>query len=199
MFAYLYPARKHRRKHGPRGYRAPSEFREWLRDEFMFRCVYCLEREQWGNRLGHFHVEHFLPVAHRPDGRLEYENLLDSCQSCNLLKADQSVPDPLRILTRRAVVVKKNGLMQGKTKEARRLIDLLQLNSRSYRQRRRLMIAILSAVSKVNPDLYVELMSFPDDLPNLSVLNPPGGNSRPSGINTSFYALRQDGKLPMVY
>lgn len=199
MSAYDYPQRTHRRKHGPRGYRATAEFREWLRDEFLFRCVYCLEREQWGNRLGHFHIEHFVPVAHRPEAFLDYDNLLYSCQACNLLKADQSVPDPLRVFTRRTVVVTPAGRMRGKTKEASRLIDLLQLNSASYCRRRRLMIAILKAIAKVNPALHDELMGFPDDLPDLSSLRPPSGNARPGGTEKSFYALRLEGKLPKVY
>ena len=46
MPAYRYPNQTHRRKHGPQGYRAAAEYREWLRDEFLFRCVYCLERER---------------------------------------------------------------------------------------------------------------------------------------------------------
>jgi hypothetical protein len=56
-----YPSQPHRRKHGPRGYGNAIEFRGWLRDEFSFSCVYCLEREQWVNRIGHFHGDHFRP------------------------------------------------------------------------------------------------------------------------------------------
>jgi hypothetical protein len=158
-----------------------------------------LEREQWGNTIGHFHVDHFVAVTHDPNGRLIYDNLLDSCQACNLLKADLAVPDPLKVFTSATVEVKRNGAIHGKTREARRLIDLLQLNSASYRQRRRLMLAILRTVRRVNPELYVELMKFPDDLPDLSALKPPGGNSRPAGVRKSCYALRQVGKLPKVY
>src|SRR5690242_7464530 len=118
MAAYTYPAREHRRKHGPRGYKSTAEFFEWLRDEFAFRCVYCLEREQWGNRLGHFHIDHFDAVSLDPGGRLHYDNLLYSCRACNLLKANHIVPDPLRVFTRQAVAVKRNGMLQGKTKES---------------------------------------------------------------------------------
>ena len=158
-----------------------------------------MEREQWCNKLGHFHVEHFESVSHRPHGRLEYDNLLYSCQACNLLKADQRVPDPLRVFTSETVMVKRTGVMLGKTKDARLLIDLLQLNSPSYRQRRRLMLAIIRTVKKAHPHLFGELMRFPDDLPNLSALRPPGGNSRPRGIKKSFHALRLVGKLAEIY
>lgn len=95
--------------------------------------------------------------------------------------------------------MRRNGTIQGNTKEARRLIDLLQLNSPSYRQRRRLMVAILLVIGKVNPGLRDELLGFPDDLPDLSALRPPGGNSRPGGIKRSCHALRLAGKLPATY
>ena len=32
---------------GPRGYSEHENYRPWLRDEFAFRCVYCLARERW--------------------------------------------------------------------------------------------------------------------------------------------------------
>jgi len=89
MDAFRYPSRSHRRKHGPRGYQNTVEYRPWLRDEFTFRCVFCLEREQWVNRIGHFHGEHFLPVVERPDLALEYDNLLYVCQACNFRKGRQ--------------------------------------------------------------------------------------------------------------
>ena len=48
MSAFRYPAVPHARRHGPRGYADAESYRPWLRDEFTFRCVYCLFREQWG-------------------------------------------------------------------------------------------------------------------------------------------------------
>lgn len=47
-FPFNYPDAPHRRRHGPRGYADYASYRPWLRDEFTFRCVYCLLREQWG-------------------------------------------------------------------------------------------------------------------------------------------------------
>jgi hypothetical protein len=61
------------------------------------------------------------------------------------------------------------------------------------------MLAILRAIRKVNPALYEELMGFPDDLPDLSALHPPGGNVRPGGIKNSCYAQRLAENLPKVY
>src|SRR5258708_6259440 len=45
---FQYPAAPHVRRHGPQGYADAASFRPWLRDEFTFRCVYCLQREVWG-------------------------------------------------------------------------------------------------------------------------------------------------------
>jgi hypothetical protein len=149
--------------------------------------------------VGHFHIDYFAAVANNQAGRLEYDNPLCSCLACNLLKSDQSIPDPLHVFTSATVIVRSDGVIRGKTKAARKLIDLLQLNSASYRQRRRLMLALLRAVRKDYREIYVELMRFPDDLPDLVRLVPPGGNARPAGIRQSFHALRLAGKLPRVY
>lgn len=42
-----YPANSHERRHGPLGYVDYKSYKPWLRDEFTFRCVYCL-----GAKLG---------------------------------------------------------------------------------------------------------------------------------------------------
>ena len=49
MTAFTYPVEPHLRRHGPQGYADVVSDRPWLRDEFAFRCVYCLLREQWGS------------------------------------------------------------------------------------------------------------------------------------------------------
>ena len=67
MTPYRYPEKRHRRRHGPEGYEDLQSFRPWLRDEFLFRCVYCLQREQWPNIVGAFHIEHFRAVAIAPE------------------------------------------------------------------------------------------------------------------------------------
>ncbi|MCU0704218.1 MAG: hypothetical protein MUF18_09615 [Fimbriiglobus sp.] len=73
---FTYPDRPHGRRHGPVGYADYTSYRPWLRDEFAFRCVYCLRRETWGRVFGEFAVDHFLPVKHRPDLTTVYTNLL---------------------------------------------------------------------------------------------------------------------------
>jgi len=199
MRAYRYPSRPHSRKHGPRGYHAAAEFRPWLRDEFSFRCVYCLEREQWVNNIGHFHSEHFLPVVCRPNLELVYDNLLYACHACNSLKAALLVPDPLEAMRSTTVIVARDGSIRGRTKRAKRVIDLLQLDDPSYRRRRRLILEIVETARKYNRSLYVELMGFPEDLPDLARLQPPTGNSRPDGVKKSYYTLRANKRLSKTY
>ena len=44
---FQYPRSALIRRHGPRGYADYVSYKPWLRDEFLFRCVYCLSRERW--------------------------------------------------------------------------------------------------------------------------------------------------------
>lgn len=196
---FQYPARAHRRRHGPQGYASTAQYRDWLRDEFAFRCVYCLEREQWVHRTGHFHTEHFQPVAHRPDLALEYDNLVYACHVCNAVKQSHAVPDPLRVLLDDAVKVQVNGTLIARTKGAAKLIEMLQLNSGESRRRRRLMLRIIRLAIKHDVVLLRDLLGFPDSLPDLSRWHPPGGNRRPAGVQRSYFARRTRGTLPATY
>ena len=42
-----YPSAPHVRHHGPQGYLDYKHYKPRLRDDFSFRCVYCLCRETW--------------------------------------------------------------------------------------------------------------------------------------------------------
>src|SRR5205809_7296187 len=91
---FTYPDSVHRRRHGPRGYASYESYRPWLRDEFAFRCVYCLTREAWGPFTGVYALDDFVAPASRPEWRVRYDNLLDSCVSCILSKASRRTPHP---------------------------------------------------------------------------------------------------------
>lgn len=198
MDAYRYPTKRHRRRHGPQGYDDVESFRPWLRDEFTFRCVYCLEREQWTNVVGTFHLEHFRAVAKYPAEELDYDNLLYACHSCNSLKSNRQVPDPLTVLLSNMVLVYSDGRIEGLTAEARDLIDGMGLDDPAYRERRQLMLRIVQVAEQTDQVLYRTLLGFPEDLPNLARLRPPE-NKRPNGVRNSYHALRQRGKLAVTY
>jgi len=48
---FHHPSAPAPRRHGPRGYLDYTSFKAWLRDEFTFRCVYCLTSEPPLRRL----------------------------------------------------------------------------------------------------------------------------------------------------
>lgn len=49
-----------------------------------------------------------------------------------------------------------------------------------------------------DPDLYRQLMGYPDDLPDLTKCDVPE-NSKPEGIDQSYLSRRLRGELPDVY
>jgi hypothetical protein len=199
MVPFNYPAESHQRRHGPQGYGSPESYRPWLRDEFAFRCVYCLDRELWQNSVGKFAVEHFLPLASHPQRQTDYDNLVYACVSCNLTKRQAQVPDPCDTLLAEHVVIHDDGRMEARTKEASKLIDKLLLNSEDCLTFRRRWISIIRLAQQHSPELYRELMGYPADLPDLSSLRPPAGNTRPEGIDQSHAARRERGELPDIY
>ena len=117
---FQYPSSPYTRRHGPCGYSDHTSYKPWLRDEFTFRCVYCLARERW-----------------RHDGH------------------------------------------------GRRFLRLIETLARSE-----------SLEAKV---ALQELLAFPDDFPDLTTKRPPGGNTRPGGVDESCFEKRRRGELPDVY
>lgn len=199
MTAFTYPAAPLVRRHGPWGYADYPSYRPWLRDEFTFRCVYCLRREQWGRVAAEFAVDHFLPVARHPERATDYANLVYSCASCNARKGDGETPDPSAVLTRAHVRLDDAGLLVADTAEARGLIRALDLNGPDVLAFRTLWIDILRLAEQVDRELYQRLLAYPEDLPDLASLRPPGGNTRPEGVATSYLERRRRGELPTTY
>src|SRR5258708_3560236 len=94
-----YPLKPHVRKHGPHGLDRYQSFKPWLRDEFTFRCVYCLERERWYPSGHHgFGVDHIRPKGDSRYKHLacDYENLLYACNRCNSAKGSLELIDPTK-------------------------------------------------------------------------------------------------------
>src|SRR5437868_6664315 len=84
---FRYPMRPHERRHGPQGYEDYQSYKPWLRDEFSFRCTYCLCREAWfPNGDDSFSVDHFTPRTADPERATDYDNLVYACCQCNRLK-----------------------------------------------------------------------------------------------------------------
>jgi hypothetical protein len=199
MNPFAYPAQPHQRRHGPLGYARYDSYREWLRDEFSFRCVYCLNREQWVIAKGAFAIDHFVPTSIHPGQHTVYDNLLYSCVACNLTRSNQLIPNPLEHLLSSTVKVQANGLMVANTFPAQEIMEVLHLNDPEYVFRRRQMIALLDELEVRRPDLYGVWLGYPHDLPDLARLRPPSGNQRPTGIGQSHFVRHKTGELPLIY
>jgi hypothetical protein len=195
---FAYPVAAHVRKHGPRGYKEYESCREWLRDEFDFRCVFCLFREQWPNAQS-FEIDHLLPRSQYPEMECNYDNLLYLCPRCNGNKRAKLVPDPCRVAIGKCVQVQANGRIAALNREGRLLVKALRLDNDAYTRMRELMIGILETCFRHNRPRFVSLMGYPTSLPDLASLNPPGGNTKPEGVKTSAFARREREKLPEVY
>lgn len=203
---FQYPVQPHRRKHGPMGYVDYTSFKDWLRDEFAFRCVYCLVREQWSPvGLASFAVEH-----HKPKSLPEYqallcvyENLVYACSRCNSFKLQHVVLDPCTVAFGDHLRVHPDGQIEGLTPEGKNLIAKIRLQDPLVRQIR-VQYLTLESLYLQQPDnlkvrlLYHDAFGFPDDLPNLAALRPPD-NSRPEGLADCYYQQRAEGRLPSVY
>lgn len=196
---FTYPAIPHKRRHGPGGYADYESYRPWLRDEFAFRRAFCLTRETWGSFLSQFAIDHFVPVATKPDSAAEYANLLYSCVTCNAVKGSRAVPDPVVALLDDSIRIAPDGVMHAQTTDAARLVELLDLNDPRKVEFRSLWIAVVSLSERLAPELHLRVVGYPTDLPDLSRLRPPGGNSRPEGIAESHHARRARGELPATY
>jgi hypothetical protein len=199
MSPFAYPDRPHRRRHGPHGYAGYESYRDWLRDEFSFRCVYCLTREQWVLAKGAFAIDHFVPTSINPGLVTEYDNLLYACVACNLTRGNQAVPDPLQHLLASTAEVRADGRLTAHSPPAQEIMEVLHLNDPEYVFRRGQMIALLGELERRRPDLHAVWLGYPDNLPDLSRLRPPGGNGRPAGIAESHFARRQRSELPVTY
>jgi hypothetical protein len=146
-----------------------------------------------------FSLDHFLPVSVHPEHERSYANLLYACAACNRSKGAALLPDPAQVLVEGAVWVHEDGQIEGTTSEARRIIRILGLDSREETETRLLWIGIIALAQRSDPALYQPLMGFPDDLPDLRRLRPPGGNTRPEGVTICFHAQNRQSKLPARY
>lgn len=194
--AFIYPHGRDSRRHGPSGYADYRSYRPWLRDEYSFRCAYCLVRERWGQVTGQFDLDHFLSKVANPDAAVEYDNLFYACHACNLRKGDQVLPGVA--LTADVVRVYNDGQMIGLTPDAERLIRNLWLNTPQSVEWRRLWIRVVQLAKEHDVELYRQLMGYPDKLPDLSSLHPPS-NVKPQGVDQSCRARRDRGELSELY
>jgi HNH endonuclease len=203
--SFEYPVSAHQRRHAPAGYLDYENYKPWLRDEFTFRCVYCLERERWyPSRSAAFSVDHVIPQAVAPNRVCDYENLVYACLRCNSCKKDVLLPDPTRLCTAKCLSIVEDGAIRALSVDGADLIDLLHLNDSPAIDTRRTYLRIMKLKQDHpdNPDvhaLFLDAFGYPDELPDLASKRPPGGNRPISGPVPSHHDLRKRNQLGDVY
>lgn len=202
---FRYPREPHRRRHGPRGYASYQQYKPWLRDEFEFRCVYCLCRERWfPNGEGSFSVDHVKPRLAFPERLGDYDNLVYACVQCNAAKQDlYPVPDPCEEPYGRHLAVRDDGQIEGLSSVGRELIRVCGLDRPDLTEFRG-RITRVAKYSGQQGDNFARRalrswLVYPANLPRLSKLRPPHGNTRPGGIARCYYELAVRNELAETY
>ena len=200
-----YPTQRHQRRHGPVGYADYKSFKPWLRDEFAFRCSYCLWREAWcADSDASFGVDHHLPRATHPHESLAYDNLVYACCRCNSIKQDNLLPiNPCEDGWGRHLQAAPDGTLRGTTVQGQQSIEICRLNRPALVAARRRILRLLRELAVNGSEdaqaLLREYLGFPANLPALAQLHPPGGNARPEGIEACYFEQRKRGDLPETY
>jgi 5-methylcytosine-specific restriction endonuclease McrA len=198
---FAYAAVPHQRKHGPQGYVNYQEYKDWLRDEFTFRCVYCLEREMWyPSRAAAFSVDHVIPQVEDDSLICIYDNLVYACVRCNAAKRDVKLLDPTATGFGQHLRVEPDGSITALTVEGKDLIAMLHLDKRPAVDVRAEYLRRLRLKEQYPSDQlihrhFLEAFQYPDELPDLGALRPPRGNSRAAGKESSYFARRQSNQL----
>jgi hypothetical protein len=197
MTAFAYPTSAHRRKHAPGGYADYESYRPWLRDEFSFRCVFCLIREVWVPTQT-WHIDHLHPRVKFASRICDYNNLLYLCPRCNGNKNAKLIPDPCGVALGRCLKVAEDGKILALNKKGRRIIQALRLDNDAYNTMRGRLLNILRACELHDPILFRTLMGYPKNLPNLAAQRPPK-NRKPEGIKNCHFELHLRSELPPTY
>jgi hypothetical protein len=182
-----------------------QSYKPWLRDEFTFRCVYCLERERWyPSRAAAFSVDHVTPQVDDATRICDYENLVYACLRCNSSKQDILLADPTKIPFGQCLIIELDGTISALSADGADLIDVLHLNDSPVIDTRKKYLTLMKLSQEYPEDqairqLYVDAFGYPDDLPDLRSRRPPGGNRSKSGANSSYYDLRQQNQLGECY
>lgn len=195
---YTYPPRQHRRRHGPAGYSTYESYRPWLEDEFSFRCIYCLNRKVW-SPTNIWAIDHLISQDEAPELECEYDNLVFACQFCNQQKLSNRVPDPCRVAYGECLRVESSGTVTALNRHGRKLVSVIRLNHPRFVAERLKTIKVLKVLAKHTPQLFQQMMGFPEELPDLETLKPPQGNRRPEGVLESYFARRARGELQAIY
>ncbi|QDV73801.1 HNH endonuclease [Botrimarina mediterranea] len=197
---FAYPTDAHIRRHGPIGYTHYPSFKPWLRDEFSFRCVYCLLRERWyPNGPDSFGVDHVVPKSVELTLVCAYDNLVYACNRCNSAKLTAQVLDPCVDGLGNHLRIEDNGVATALTKEGEYAIDAFNLNdARLQKYRREVINKICRWEENDDHESLTWDLGYPSSLPRLDILRCKS-NARPEGISESHFDRHSRGELPDRY
>ena len=207
MEPYALPTGPHTRRHGPFGYVDYRTYKDWLRDEFQFRCALCLHREKWERRVWRiFHVDHIIPQSVDESKTCDYENLVYLCDACNESKSDSDLPDPCRHDYSSHYKFEEDGTATPISDFGDLYIEILKLNEDYLVEYRRDLIRKLREFEESAPDLDEDDLLFglrryfgyPADMPDLRTMRPKG-NTRPAGKNESYFLRLQRNEIDPYY
>jgi hypothetical protein len=197
---FVYPLSPQARKHGPAGYKTYESYRDWLRDDFSYRCVFSLMREAWPQTQ--FHIDHFVSQHDRPDLECEYTNLILLEGRLNLVKGKKRVPDPGKIALGECLHVQTEGECAGEIEPQNEtgewLVRVLRLDSNDATRTRRQWLGILRSVAQSDEALFCELVGYPKNLPDLGATQAPE-NFKPAAVALCAARRRIDRSLPEWY
>jgi hypothetical protein len=200
-FPIQFELRPHCRVHGPQGHSSYAAYKPWLRDEFQFRCVYCLTRELWspaGQRT--FTIDHVKPKSRHASLVCVYDNLVYACAWCNTLKSTTlGLPDPCRTALGKHLKLERTGKFVGRTPQGKRLVEYLRLNAQERIIDRTRALFMFERQRRFANNTLRLWFGYPADLPDLVKLKPPKGNTRPAGIQKYHLARQRRGELPPYY
>ncbi len=199
-----FPDEPYARRHAPK-YTTYESYKPWLRDEFQFRCVYCMERERWyPSGAASFGADHVKPKGDPDyaDLECEYENLVYACNRCNSRKLQRIFVDPCQESLAEHILFKKDGTAVALTVEGMDLISILELDKLEAFETRQSALRIYNLYKQLpdNPDVrdeHLYVFGYPSDLPDLQILH--GKNQNKGSESTSYFARKNDGLLDETY
>ena len=102
------------------------------------------------------------------------------------------------------VRVHSDGTTEALTREGQAFIELFGLDSPGRNGLRLHKLVILRSKQTHSDDadidhIFRRAFGYPDDLPDLSVLRPPGGNAVAGSESRSHFARRSRGELDAIY
>jgi hypothetical protein len=156
------------------------------------------------DRGGVFSVDHIIPQSQDDTLVCVYTNLVYACVRCNSFRQAVPVQDPTQEPLGQHLEVAEDGRVIGITNAGRFLIELLHLNAPAAVTERQRIFRILQRYAQDRTDAaaqqdFEQTFCYPQDLPDLRTLNPPGGNALQHNTQNCFCAQRERNELPTVY